>query len=88
MLVKIDDYFARAFFAKKILIVEGDTEDVVLRKTINVLPKITRDRIISDYQFIKARGKATIPPLIRYFNSLGITEYFVIHDRDQGTTRA
>lgn len=88
MLVKIDDYFARAFFAKRILIVEGDTEDVVLRKTINVLPKVTRDRIISDYQFIKARGKATIPPLIRYFNSLGITEYFVIHDRDQGTPRA
>tara|TARA_R110001592_G_scaffold237306_3_gene496108 strand:- start:12059 stop:13855 length:1797 start_codon:yes stop_codon:yes gene_type:complete len=85
MLVKIDDYFARAFFAKKIVIVEGDTEDVVLRKTINVLPKNTKDRIVSDYQFIKARGKATIPPLLRYFSSLGITEYFVIHDRDQGT---
>jgi len=88
MLVKIDDYFARAFFAKKIVIVEGDTEDVVLRKTISILPKSTKDRIVSDYQFIKARGKATIPPLLRYFSSLGITEYFVIHDRDQGTPKA
>jgi predicted ATPase len=88
MLVKIDDYFARAFFAKKIVIVEGDTEDVVLRKTISVLPKEIRHKIVSDYQFIKARGKATIPPLIKYFNSLGITDYFVIHDRDQGTPKA
>ena len=88
MLVKIDDYFARAFFSKKIVIVEGDTEDVVLRKTINVLPKESKNKIICDYQFIKARGKATIPPLIKYFNSLGITEYFVIHDRDKGTPKA
>lgn len=88
MLVKIDDYFARAFFAKKVVIVEGDTEDVVLRKTISILPKQIRNRISADFQFIKARGKATIPPLINYFNALGIDQYFVIHDRDQGTAKA
>lgn len=88
MLVKIDDYFARAFFAKKIVIVEGDTEDVVIRKSINVLPPEVKNRINSDFQFIKARGKATIPPLIKYFEALGIEEYFVIHDRDQGVQRA
>ncbi len=88
MLVKIDDYFARAFFAKKIVIVEGDTEDVVLRKTISILPRESKNKIVSDYQFIKARGKATIPPLINYFNSLGITDYVVIHDRDKGIPNA
>lgn len=88
MLVKIDDYFARAFFAKKVLIVEGDTEDVVIRKTISILPKEIRNKISADFQFIKARGKATIPPLVRYFNALGIDQYFVLHDRDQGVVKA
>jgi len=88
MLVKIDDYFARAFFAKRIVIMEGDTEDVVMRKSISIFPKESRCRINSDYQFIKARGKATIPPLIKYFKALGIENYFVIHDRDQGVERA
>jgi predicted ATP-dependent endonuclease of OLD family len=88
MLVKLDDYFARAFFAKKIIIVEGDTEDIVLRKTISILSKETRNKIKSDFQFIKARGKATIPPLVKYFESLGIVNYFVIHDRDLGVLKA
>ncbi len=88
MLVKIDDYFARAFFAKKIVIVEGDTEDVVIRKSINIFPNEVKSKIKTDFQFIKARGKATIPPLIKYFEALGIDDYFVIHDRDQGVERA
>ncbi|MBS9766485.1 MAG: AAA family ATPase [Flavobacteriaceae bacterium] len=88
MLVKIDDYFARAFFAKKIVIIEGDTEDVVLKKSISILDKEVQNRINADFQFIKARGKATIPPLVKYFEALSINDYFVIHDRDRGTERA
>lgn len=88
MLVKIDDYFARAFFAKKIVIVEGDTEDVVVRKSVSIFSSEIRNKINSDFQFIKARGKATIPPLIKYFEALGINDYFVIHDRDRGVQRA
>ncbi len=88
MLVKIDDYFARAFFAKKIVIIEGDTEDVVVRKSVSVFPSEIKNKINSDFQFIKARGKATIPPLIKYFEALGINDYFVIHDRDRGVQRA
>lgn len=88
MLVKIDDYFARAFFAKKIVIVEGDTEDVVVRKSVSVFSSEIRNKINSDFQFIKARGKATIPPLIKYFEALGINDYFVVHDRDRGVQRA
>ncbi len=88
MLIKIDDYFARAFFAKKIVIMEGDTEDVVLKKSISTFPKDSQCKINSDYQFIKARGKATIPPLVKYFKALGIDNYFIIHDRDQGVKKA
>lgn len=88
MLVKIDDHFSRAFFAKKIIIMEGDTEDVVMRKSISILPTETQNKIKADFQFIKARGKATIPPLVKYFKALGIENYFVIHDRDQGVEKA
>jgi predicted ATP-dependent endonuclease of OLD family len=84
MLLKIDDYIARAFFAKKIIIVEGDTEDVVMRKTLDVLDKSSKNKIKSDVQIIKARGKATIPPLVKYFKALGIENLFVIHDKDEG----
>jgi len=31
MLLKMDDYLTRVFFAKKIIIVEGDTEEIVMR---------------------------------------------------------
>lgn len=88
MLLKIDDYIARAFFAKKILIVEGDTEDVVLRKTISLFDIDVRNKIKADFQIIKARGKATIPPLVKYFKALGIENIFVMHDKDTGVVRA
>ena len=39
MIQKIDDYVARVFFAHKALIVEGDTEDIVFRKTISLMPE-------------------------------------------------
>lgn len=34
LLLKIDDSIAKIFFARNILIIEGDTEDIVLRETI------------------------------------------------------
>jgi putative ATP-dependent endonuclease of OLD family len=88
MLLKIDDYIARAFFAKKILIVEGDTEDVVLRKTISLFEIESHNKIKAEIQILKARGKATIPPLIKYFKALGISNIFVMHDKDTGVFRA
>ena len=35
MLLKIDENVSKCFFVKKVLIVEGDTEQVVLMETIN-----------------------------------------------------
>lgn len=32
MLLKMDDYISRVFFSKNVLIVEGDTEDIVYEK--------------------------------------------------------
>lgn len=81
MLLKLDDHVARIFFTKKVIIVEGDTEEVVLREAIRRLPSDRRHKLISSTEVIRARGKSTIISLCRYLNALGVS-YFVIHDRD------
>jgi putative ATP-dependent endonuclease of OLD family len=87
MLLKIDDYIARAFFANYVVIVEGDTEDILLRETISRLPRKHYLDIISNFEIIKARGKASIIGLVKYLTSMGIKP-IVIHDRDNGIENA
>ena len=87
MLIKFDDHMSRIFFAKKVIIVEGDTEAIVLKETISLIPSEIQKKILSDIQVVKARGKAAIISLVKYFNAIGIN-YFVIHDRDQGVAGA
>ena len=87
MLIKFDDYMSRIFFANKIIIIEGDTEEIVLKETIKLMPEEIQSKILSNVQIVKARGKAAIIALVKYLNSMGL-DYFVIHDRDRGTDRA
>jgi len=81
LILKLDDYVARVFFAKSIIIVEGDTEDIVFKETIKRMQEDIKKQIQSNYQIIKARGKAAIIALVKYLKSMGI-EPFVIHDKD------
>lgn len=81
MILKLDDYVSRVFFTKKVIIVEGDTEDIVLREAINRLPEEVKINLKSNCEIIKARGKAAIIGLVKYLKALGI-DIFVIHDRD------
>lgn len=37
MILKTDDYVARVFFANKVIIVEGDTEEIVFKQTIDLI---------------------------------------------------
>lgn len=87
MLLKIDDYVARVFFVKNVLIIEGDTEDIVLRESIIRMPHKVQQDIIQNWQIIKARGKATISSLVKYLKSMGI-DPVVIHDEDSETPMA
>ena len=87
MIQKIDDYVARVFFAKKVIVVEGDTEDVVFKQTIKVMPDHVRKEINSNYQVIKATGKATIISFVKYLKAMGV-DVFVVHDEDSGTPGA
>lgn len=87
MIQKIDDYVARVFFANKVIVVEGDTEDVVFKQTIKVMPDKVRKEIDSNYQIIKATGKATIISFVRYLKAMNV-DVFVVHDEDSVNPRA
>lgn len=87
MIMKIDDYISRVFFTKRIVIVEGDTEEIVIRETLRRLDKEKRLAILSKMEVVRARGKASIIGLSKYLKSFGIN-IFVIHDRDKGVEKA
>lgn len=87
MLLKVDDYVAKVFFAKYVLIVEGDTEEVVIRETIDMLDNRSRQEIYQNWQIIKARGKAAIISLVKFLTAMGISPT-VMHDQDTGVEGA
>lgn len=87
MLLRIDEHIARVFFTKNVVIVEGDTEDVLISETLKKLPKEQFLKIVADFEIVKARGKASIIGLSKYLISMGISP-IVVHDRDQGTAGA
>ncbi len=87
MLLRIDDYVSRAFFTKIVILVEGDTEDIVLREALKRLPTDVQSKILTDFEVIKARGKASIIGIARYFHALSIS-FRVMHDRDAGVEGA
>lgn len=81
MLLRVEDAIAKCFFVKKILIVEGDTEQVALTETISMLPQNLYNEIQSDWYILRARGKAAIIPLVKYLKAMQLDVY-VMHDKD------
>lgn len=80
-LLRLDDHIAKIFFCRKVIIVEGDTEELLLKETIERLTPARRKLFLSTYQVVKARGKASIISLIKYLKALTI-DPFVMHDHD------
>ncbi|MGG5342187.1 ATP-dependent nuclease [Enterococcus sp. AZ192] len=69
----VDSYVNEFFFSNKNVIVEGNTEKIVLKyiqKTYNV-----------SFHIIEARGKSTICTLMKILNQFQ-TDYHVLHDID------
>ena len=87
LILKMDDYLARIFFAKNILIVEGDTEEIVLRETISLMPETMKKNALCNWQVVRARGKASIIALVKYLKAMCIEPY-VMHDLDLDTQGA
>lgn len=83
MILRVDDHVARVFFTKHVVIVEGDTEEIVIKETLKRLPKEQYLKIVSDFEIVKARGKASIIGLVKYLVAMGIAP-IVVHDRDSG----
>lgn len=87
LLLKIDDSIAKVFFARKVLIIEGDTEDVVFKETIIRMSEEQRKDVTYNWEIVKARGKATIISLVKYLKAMGFHPY-VVHDLDSGKQHA
>lgn len=87
MILKVDEDVANSFFVKNVLIVEGDTEKIVIKETINLLPEKLKSQILSDWHIVRARGKAAIIPLVKYLKAMSINVY-VMHDEDSETPGA
>lgn len=87
MLMKIDSYISRIFFTNEVIVVEGDTEDLLIRESLKRLPRQDYLKIISNFEVIKARGKASIIGLVKYLTSMGI-QPIVVHDRDANVANA
>ena len=66
---------------------EGDSEVIAIKNTLKLLPEECRKSILSKYQVLNARGKASIISLAKYLKFLEI-DFYVIHDRDLGTPGA
>ena len=87
MILRVEDAIAKCFFVKKVLIIEGDTEQVVLSETISKLPASLKNEILSDWYILRARGKAAIIPLIKYLKAMYI-DIYIMHDKDENTPGA
>ncbi|MGF1694454.1 AAA family ATPase [Vibrio lamellibrachiae] len=87
MVLKIDDYVARAFFSNRTILVEGDTEDIVIRETTKRLPTEQRNYVMGNCEVIKGRGKPVLKSVVNYLKSVGI-EPIVMHDSDTGVAGA
>jgi len=71
-----DPYVHEFFFGGRIIIVEGDTEYTVFSWLKNEYPDV-----YDDVHIIRARGKATIPSIIKILNQF-TCDYAVLHDAD------
>jgi putative ATP-dependent endonuclease of the OLD family len=83
MLLRIDGHIARVFFTNNVVIIEGDTEEIIIMESLKKLPKEQYLNIVSNFEIVKARGKASIIGLVKYLVSMEI-EPIVVHDRDKG----
>jgi putative ATP-dependent endonuclease of OLD family len=79
MLNVYDPHVAEFFFGGRTVLVEGDTEFTAFRYICARYPKE-----YADLHVVKARGKATLVPLIKILNKFS-SKYAILHDADTPT---
>lgn len=83
MLLRMDASIVESFFVDYAVVVEGDTEQVVINESLSRLSSSQRDRIAKTRNVIRARGKPIILSLVKYLGALGV-KFKVMHDSDIG----
>jgi len=90
MIINFDPSVNEAFFAKKVVLVEGDTEIAVFKEAAELLDYFDTEEKYHkkrDTTFINCRGKWTIAAFQEVLNHFGI-DYVVIHDKDETSEEA
>lgn len=84
MITNFDPTVNEIFFAKRVVLVEGDTEVAIFREATEMLSYFEDDENKHkkrDTTFVNCRGKWTIPLFQEVMNHFGI-DYVVVHDKD------
>lgn len=84
MITNFDPTVNEIFFAKRVVLVEGDTEVAIFREVAELLNYFNNEENKHkrrDTTFVNCRGKWTIPLFQEVMNHFGI-DYVVIHDKD------
>jgi ABC-type branched-subunit amino acid transport system ATPase component len=85
MLNRANPYFCEAFFAKRVVIVEGDTEAIAVRTIVDRLHDEKGLETSAFVHVLNAGGKMNIPvvqKILRFFN----IPYIAFHDLDTATS--
>lgn len=90
MISNFDPSVNEAFFAKRVVLVEGDTEIAVFKEVaemLDVFKKQENQYKRRDTTFVNCRGKWTIAAFQEVLNHFQI-DYVVIHDKDEEDTES
>ncbi|MGO9213411.1 MAG: ATP-dependent nuclease [Syntrophales bacterium] len=81
MITEFDSSVNELFFAKRIVLVEGDTDMAVFQKAVDLLNLLPNPLQKRDTTFINCRGKSCIILFIKVLNHFKI-KYVVVYDID------
>jgi putative ATP-dependent endonuclease of OLD family len=88
MITEFDPAVNELFFAKRVVLVEGDTEIAVFQRAAELLGIFdTHPHVKRDTTFINCHGKWTILLFLEVLNHFKV-KYIVFHDEDQGKHNA
>jgi len=83
MITNFDPAVNELFFAKRVVLVEGDTEIAVFQRSAELMGLFDENpHVKRDTTFINCHGKWTIILFLEVLNHFGV-EYIVFHDEDQ-----
>jgi predicted ATP-dependent endonuclease of OLD family len=85
MMLNFDPTVNEAFFAKRVVLVEGDTEIIVFKEgaeLLGIFKPENQKHLKREVTFVNCRGKWTIAAFQEVLNRFRI-EYVVVHDKDE-----